>query len=91
MTEVLVTLKVFPEGDEVDLNNLIIEIKKKLPAQYRILKTSTEPIAFGLNALILFITMPEETEGGTESLEELINNIQGVSHAEVINITRLGF
>ncbi|MEM0174024.1 MAG: elongation factor 1-beta [Sulfolobaceae archaeon] len=91
MAEVLVVLKVFPEGDEVKLDDLVKEISSKLPKEYKIIKTETEPIAFGLKALVLFITLPEQTEGGTEQLEELVNSVQGVSHAEVINITRLGF
>lgn len=35
--------------------------------------------------------MPENVEGGTDTLEEIINGIQGVSHAEVVGVTRLGF
>jgi len=91
MADVLVVLKVFPESDEVNLNNLVNEISSKLPKEYKVIKTDTEPIAFGLKALILFITLPEHTEGGTEKLEEIVNSVQGVSHAEVVNITRLGF
>lgn len=91
MTDVLVTVKVSPDGDDVNLENLASEIKSKLPQGYSIAKTGKEPIAYGLEALVLLITMPEQTEGGTDQLEEIINQIPGVSHAEVTNITRLGF
>ncbi|AAK40523.1 elongation factor 1-beta [Saccharolobus solfataricus] len=91
MTDVLVVLKVFPDSDEVNLDNLYTDISSKLPKEYKIIRKETEPIAFGLNALILYVQMPEQTEGGTDNLEEVVNNIQGVSHAEVVGITRLGF
>jgi len=35
--------------------------------------------------------MPEELEGGTDELESLINEISGVSHAEVESVSRLSF
>ncbi len=91
MTDVLVVLKVFPDSDEVNLDKLAEEISNKLPKNYSIVRKETEPIAFGLQALILYIKMPEETEGGTDMLEETASNIEGVSHAEVVGITRLGF
>ncbi len=90
MADVLVVVKVYPEDDTVDLNLLKNEIEKKMPANYRIVKSETEPIAFGLNSLILYVQMPD-AEGGTDKLEELINETQGVSNSEIINITRLGF
>ncbi|AOL16182.1 elongation factor 1-beta [Sulfolobus sp. A20] len=91
MADVLVVLKVFPDSDEINLDNLYESIGGKLPKEYKIIRKETEPIAFGLNALVLYVQMPEQTEGGTDYLEELVNNIQGVSHAEVVGITRLGF
>ncbi|AAY80145.1 elongation factor 1-beta [Sulfolobus acidocaldarius DSM 639] len=91
VADVLVILKVFPESDEINLTQLSEEIKKRLPEGYRLVKNETEPIAYGLKALIAYIQMPENTEGGTDKLEELVNGIEGVSHAEVVNVTRLGF
>jgi|ECHhosMinimDraft_1075155.scaffolds.fasta_scaffold01743_1 elongation factor 1-beta len=91
MANVLVSLKVFPESDEVDLDKLAEEIEKRLPKGFSLMEKAKEPIAFGLNSLVLAVVMPEQTEGGTESLEESISQIKGVSHVEVTNITRLGF
>ena len=91
MADVLVILKVYPESDEVNLDAISEEINKRLPEGYKLVRKDTEPIAYGLKALIAYIQMPENTEGGTEALEELVNGIQGVSHAEVVGVTRLGF
>jgi len=91
MTDVLVVLKVFPEGDDINLDNLADNISKKLPEGYKLVRKDTEPIAYGLKALVLYIQMPEQTEGGTDTLENLASEVEGVSHAEVVGITRLGF
>ncbi|NON61477.1 elongation factor 1-beta [Acidianus sp. RZ1] len=91
MTDVLVVLKVFPDSDEIDLDKLAEEISKRLPTGYTVVRKDTEPIAFGLKALVLYVQMPEQTEGGTDVLEEKASEIEGVSHAEVVGLTRLGF
>ncbi|ABP94386.1 MULTISPECIES: elongation factor 1-beta [Metallosphaera] len=91
MTDVMVVLKVFPEGDETDLEKVANELVSKLPEGYKLVRKETEPIAFGLKALVVYVSMPEKTEGGTDTLEELASSIEGVSHAEVVGITRLGF
>ncbi|EZQ03793.1 elongation factor 1-beta [Candidatus Acidianus copahuensis] len=91
MTDVLVVLKVFPDSDEIDLDKLAEEIGKRLPTGYTVVRKDTEPIAFGLKALVLYVQMPEQTEGGTDVLEEKASEIEGVSHAEVVGLTRLGF
>jgi len=91
MTDVLVVVKVYPDSDEVNIDNLYEEIGKKLPQGYKLVRKETEPIAYGLKALVAYIQMPENVEGGTDVLEETINGIEGVSHAEVVGVTRLGF
>lgn len=91
MADMLVVLKVYPEGDEVDLNKVSEEVTKKLPQGYKLVRKETEPIAFGINALILYIQMPEQSEGGTDELESIASQVEGVSHAEVVGMTRLGF
>ena len=91
MTDVMGVLKVFPEGDETDLEKVANDLVSKLPEGYKLVRKETEPIAFGLKALVVYVSMPEKTEGGTDTLEELASSIEGVSHAEVVGITRLGF
>lgn len=89
MAKVLVKLKVFPEGLDVDLKGVIDEVKKRLPKGYDLVQYGEEPIAFGLKALILHISMPEQTTGGTETLENIIKEVKGVSQVEVEMVTRI--
>lgn len=89
MAKVLVGLRVLPEGVEVDLKELVGEIVKRLPSKYKLHQYGEEPIAFGLKALKLYISIPEETIGGTEELENIVKSVSGVSQVEVEMVTRM--
>jgi elongation factor 1-beta len=89
MARVAVVLKVYPEDINIDLEELRREIERRLPQDYSLKAWDEEPIAFGLKALRLFITMPEEIEGGTEPLEQIISQVPGVSQVEVELIQRI--
>lgn len=89
MARVAVALRVFPSGVEVDLSDLVERIKSILPPQYVLVRSGEVPIAFGYKALRLVITMPEETEGGTEELESLIKKVEGVEEVEVEIVQRI--
>ncbi|ADV65396.1 elongation factor 1-beta [Desulfurococcus mucosus] len=89
MAQVLVIVKVLPEDVETPLEELRERISDSLPQGYELKMWDEEPIAFGLKALRLAIVMPEETEGGTEALENLLSQVQGVSQVEVEYVNRL--
>lgn len=89
MAKVAVILRILPEDVSISPEQLVNEIKNRLPEQYDIKAWDEEPIAFGLKALRLLVTMPEETEGGTEPLEELIGQIPGISQVEVLMVHRV--
>ncbi|MDP8002626.1 MAG: elongation factor 1-beta [Caldisphaera sp.] len=89
MAKVAVVLKVMPNSLDINLSDLKDSIKKSLPEGYNILDSKEEPVAFGLKALILLVSMPENTEGGTEELESKIREVNGVEDVEVETISRL--
>lgn len=89
VARVAVVLKILPEDVSVDLENIVAEIKRRLPAEYGLEAWDEEPIAFGLKALRVLVTMPEESEGGTEPLEQLISQVPGVSQVEVVVVHRV--
>ncbi len=86
---VLVVVKIFPSDVNIDLNELAKRIEDALPEGYQVVRKATEPIAFGLNALKLFILMPEETEGGTSKLEEVLSKVEGVEEYEIEAVHRV--
>jgi len=89
MARVLASVKVFPSDSEADRGKILDEIRKALPEEYHILRAAEEPIAFGYVALKLYITFPEETEGGTEKLEQLLRSVKGIDDLEIESVSRL--
>ncbi len=89
MARVLALVKVYPAGTDIDLGRLLETIKSKLPQGYEVTRHEEEPIAFGLKALRLYVLMPEEEEGGTSKLEELIRSVEGVDEVEVEAVHRI--
>lgn len=89
MARVAVVVRIMPEDITVNLEQLVNEIKQLLPPDYSLEAWDEEPIAFGLKALRILVTIPEETEGGTEPLEEIISQVPGVSQVEVLYVHRV--
>ena len=91
MAKVLVVTKVYPDSVERNLEELLENIKKVLPQDYEVLQYQKVPVAFGLNLLKVYIAIPEETEGGTEKLEELLKKVEGVSEVEIEAVHRMSY
>ena len=88
MGEVVATVKLMPEGTEVDLEKIKIQAQEAVTKDAELHKIEEEPIAFGLVALnVMFIV--EDGEGGTEVVEESLAQIPGVSSVEVLDVRRL--
>ena len=88
MARVIITLKIMPESPETDLAVVQAEAEKAIAAfDAQFGKAEIEPIAFGLNALKIFIIM-EESKGATDPLEEQITAIDGVRSVTVIDVRR---
>ena len=88
MAQVVVTLKIMPEGVDTDFST-IEEEATRLISEFggKVGKTEYEPIAFGLKALNLLFIMNEDI-GSTEALEEDIKKLEGVGSAEVTDVRR---
>ncbi|WP_440059033.1 elongation factor 1-beta [Thermogladius sp. 4427co] len=89
MAKILVVVKVLPEDITIRLDELKEKVEKSLPQGYELKGYDIEPIAFGLNAIRLYIFMPENTEGGTEPLEQALQSVPGVSQVEVEVVHRV--
>ncbi len=89
MAQVVVTLKIMPESPETDLGTIELNAKAAITefCSAGEFKTKVEPVAFGLNALLLYFAM-DESVGGTEKLEKKISGISGVNSVEVTDVRR---
>lgn len=88
MGEVVATMKIMPESPEVDLEALKAAIEAAVPEDAEFHKIDEEPIAFGLVALNLMFII-EDGEGGTESTEEAMANLDNVASIEITDTRRL--
>ena len=89
MADMLTSIKILPTNVDVNLEDLKNRIKEALPPEVRLYKTSEEPIAFGLTALITHFIMPESESGIMTKLENLLKSMEDVGEIQVINMTRL--
>jgi elongation factor 1-beta len=88
MARVIVTLKVMPEGPEIDLAALE-EKAKAIVSDFggTIMSVEKQPIGYGIVALMVKFNM-DEAKGSTEPIEELIRKVEGVESVDVAAISR---
>ncbi|HIP66891.1 MAG TPA: elongation factor 1-beta [Candidatus Nanopusillus sp.] len=87
MGKVIITLRLYPENVETDLNAIVEEVKKiiqEFGGEYW--KHEEVPIAFGLKALEIKFTYPDQEFKEEEFLNK-IKNTPGVNDAEIVNVT----
>jgi len=89
MGSVIVSYKIFPVGIEVDFNELQKKIEECLPEFASIYGFGEEPIAFGLNALIVHVKIPEDKTGVLDKLESNIQKISEVSQVQSVMVRRV--
>jgi len=89
MANVIVTLKIMPEGPQANLTEIEDEVKKKIAdfAGEGETKSEVEPIAFGLKSLKILFVM-DESKGATDPLEEQVKEVEGVQSVEVVDVRR---
>jgi len=88
MAKIVVSYKIFPTDAEVDLEKLKETIKESLPSGAEVYGYSIEPIAFGLNALIAHIILPEDQSGLLEQLEKSLEGISEISQIQTLMVRR---
>ena len=82
MGSVVVSYKIFPVDITVDFNVLRKKIEDCLPEFASIYGFGEEPIAFGLNALIAHIKIPEDKSGVLDELEKKLQQIEEISQVQ---------
>lgn len=87
MARVVLAVRVMPQDSEVDLEALSSELKERLPQDFKILSISREAVAFGLESLLVWFSVPEQ-EGVTEALENYLSSIDGIGEFSVEAMSR---
>tara|TARA_B100000749_G_C18400537_1_gene454526 strand:- start:426 stop:701 length:276 start_codon:yes stop_codon:yes gene_type:complete len=84
----MIRVKIMPDEVGRDLKEITKKIEKIIPNDSVIKKQEIEPVAFGLESLILTIQTPDE-EGMIDNIEESIGSIKEVVNVTVISASRL--
>lgn len=82
MGSVVVSYKIFPVDITVDFDKLKKKIEDSLPKFASIYGFGEEPIAFGLNALIAHIKIPEDKSGVLDEVEKRFEGISEISQVQ---------
>lgn len=89
MANIVISYKIFPTEIEVNFEELQKLIEKALPPKAKIYANyQTEPVAFGLNALITHIQIPEDETGILDEVEKAIEKIPTVSQIQTLMVRR---
>jgi elongation factor 1-beta len=80
-------IRILPAEADSNLDNVIVDLKRTMPTGVELKAHATEPIAFGLQAIIGDFLINDE-EGQMEMLEDSIKMTNGVGEIEIINISR---
>ena len=85
--EFVALIDAIPDDTDIDFEELVGKIKAVLPDVCTIEHYDIEPVAFGLKKARLRIRYPEEW-GGTDKLEELIGQVEGLQGVEGIAFSK---
>jgi elongation factor 1-beta len=88
MARVVMTMKIMPDGVEIDLDDLLERIKNVIPEGTDVGAIETQPVAFGLIAIRMNLVR-DESLGGTDDIEEAISAVEGVAQVEVEMVSRM--
>jgi translation elongation factor aEF-1 beta len=88
MAKIVITYKIFPTDINVDFEKLKRKIEESLPKNVTIYGYGMEPIAFGLNALLAQISLPEEETGLVDELEKNLQEIEEISQIQTVTVSR---
>ena len=87
MGTALITIKIMPENPDVNLEEIQEKAKSIVEEKGgKTASTKTEPVAFGLNAILLNFAMDESLS--QDSFEAPLKELEGVNSVEVVDFRR---
>ena len=88
MGSIKVVYKVFPEDVVDNFDVLKKKIESCIPESSAVEGYDEEPIAFGLKALLVQVSFPEDKTGIVDEFETELTKIKGVSQVQTVMVRR---
>lgn len=85
-SQAIIQIKIMPDSPDANLDEIEKQAESLILEGTKQLKKEREPIAFGLVAIKIIFTWPEEIS--TDPLLDSIRNLSAVSSAEIIDYRR---
>lgn len=82
------TLRVMPADADIDLDDLETRIEDAVEDTVSLGETERDAVAFGLEALLVPIRVPDG-EGGADAVAETVEELDGVESVRVDSVTRV--
>lgn len=89
MGEVVAVYKIMPENPETDLDAIRSEIEALVPDEATVEGTDTEAVAFGLEALMVTIKMPDSEDMSPDEMESSFEKVKAVESVSLDDVGRL--
>ena len=89
MTQVIASIKCFPEDIIIPPAVLKEEVTKALPSFAQVYRIDEEPIAFGLVALVAHILMEDKGGDELDRVEAALKGVKGISQVETLLVRRV--
>jgi len=87
MGEFIALIDIIPEDTDTNFEDFIGKLRKVLPETCNLESYEILPVAFGLNKARVRVRYPEEW-GGTDKLEEMFNQVEGIQGIEAIAFSK---
>ena len=85
--EFIALIDVIPDETDIDFEEFVETLKKVLPDSCTLERYDVMPVAFGLEKARVRVRYPEEW-GGTDKLEELFGQVEGIQGIEAIAFSK---
>lgn len=87
--EVIAVFKIMPESPETDHDGLLEQVTSLVPEGVTLESHEAEPVAFGLEALMVTVRMPDSEDISADDMETSFSKIEGVESVSISDVGRV--
>lgn len=89
MGEVIAVFKIMPESPETDHDEILKHVTDLVPEGVSLESHEAEPVAFGLEALMVTVRMPDSEEISADDMETSFAKVEGVESVSISDVGRV--